>query len=67
MNDRLKFNVRIIQLIYNAAFQHPDWRFHQLLQNLEIEVNGEDKFYEESSDTLEKLENVINSTQQRKE
>ena len=33
--------------------QFPEWRFHQLLVNIGVEVPGEDKFYEESEETQE--------------
>ena len=30
----------------------PDWRFHQILQNIGVEKPGQDQWYEESEETL---------------
>lgn len=53
--DSNKAIIRIISLI-NDKF--PDWRFHQILQNIEVIGRlGEDLFYEESIETLERMLN----------
>jgi hypothetical protein len=66
MNDRLKSNLKIIEILTDLANQNPDWRFHQLLQNLEVESVGEDRFYEESNMTLKLLENNIKNLKKEK-
>ena len=50
----LKYLTMMIELV-------PDWRFHQILQNMNIVKCGEDQWYEESDDTLSmlKLKNDI--------
>ena len=52
---RLEANREIVAAISKLVENHPQWRFHQILMNCGIEVPGEDKFYEESNDTLTKL------------
>lgn len=52
--SRLSSNFKIIKLLATAAKLNPDLRFIQLLWHLDI-VNDEDRFYEESNITLEKV------------
>lgn len=54
--DRLAANRAIIEILTTEVERHPDWRFHQLLQNLNVERPNEDPFYEESDTTLKLLE-----------
>lgn len=52
---RLEANRKILELLAQALEKNPDLRFHQLLQNLGVEIPHTDQFYEESSKTLENL------------
>lgn len=54
-NSRQEANRKILGLLAKAVEKNPDLRFHQLLQNLGIEIPHTDQFYEESSKTLEDL------------
>lgn len=54
--DRLVANRSILAVLAVEVEKHPDLRFHQLLQNMGIEKPGEDRFYEESEKTLERLD-----------
>ena len=54
-NSRQEANRKILELLAQAVENNPDLRFHQLLQNLGIEVPYTDQFYEESTKTLEIL------------
>lgn len=55
IQTRLEANRKILELLTQALEKNPDLRFHQLLQNLGIEVPYTDQFYEESTKTLETL------------
>ena len=54
-------NYEILNKLYAAVEQHPDWRFHQILQNLDVNLRDVttlkcfDQFYEESEETLERI------------
>lgn len=52
---RQEANKEIINNILKAIDKYPDMRFHQLLFALRLN-EGTDLFYEESADTLKKLE-----------
>lgn len=52
---RLEANRSILKKLSELVEKHPDWRFHQILMNFDIEIPGDDKFYEESEETLKKL------------
>lgn len=52
---RHECNQKILTELSDLVEKHPDWRFHQILMNYDIEIPGEDKFYEESNETLKKL------------
>lgn len=54
--DRLSANRAIVAILAVEVERHPELRFHQLLANVGIEEVGKDKFYEESSKTLEGLD-----------
>ena len=62
---RQEANRKILNLLSAAVEQHPDWRFHQILQNLDINIRDVttlrcfDQFYEESVDTLERIEVIV--------
>lgn len=70
VKSRYDSNKAIIEIISLVAEKFPDWRFHQILQNIEIIGRlGEDLFYEESIETLERMLNncLINSILQKEE
>lgn len=45
-------NRMIVEAIKDAIELYPDWRFHQILQNMGIEQPSIDQWYEESDETL---------------
>lgn len=51
--SRQEANRKILEKIAKAIESNPNWRFHQILQNMCIEIQGEDQFFEESRETLE--------------
>ena len=57
MMTRLEANRLIVNLIKETVEAYPDWRFHQILQNLEVEKPGIDRWYEESTETLRNIKN----------
>lgn len=70
VKSRYDSNKAIIEIISLVVEKFPDWRFHQILQNIEIIGRlGEDLFYEESIETLERMLNncLINSILQKEE
>ena len=52
MMTRLEANRLIVDHIKATVEACPDWRFHQILQNIGVEHPGWDKWFEESEDTL---------------
>lgn len=58
MKSRLESNRAIAKKIAEAVEKFPDWRFHQLMQNLGLELGTPDwdPWYEESEKTLAQLE-----------
>lgn len=56
IRNRYDANLKIVSIINDLVSKHPDWRFQQILQNVDISSrDGEDLFYEESVDTLNKI------------
>lgn len=54
---RLEANRKILQALSNVVESCPDWRFQQILQNVGVSSrHGEDRWYEESEDTLKNIE-----------
>lgn len=51
---RLEANLKIVYYLEEFFKQNPDMRFQQALYGLNI-ITNEDKFYEESVDTYERL------------
>lgn len=63
IKSRYKCNKEILNILIDLIEKYPDWRFHQLLQNVRIE-DFSDRFYEESRETLKRLKSndiVINN------
>lgn len=55
---RYESNQRIVEILSELVERFPQWRFQQILQNVDIASrNGEDLFYEESYDTLTTMTN----------
>lgn len=55
---RYESNQRIVEILSELVEKFPQWRFQQILQNVDIASrNGEDLFYEESYDTLTTMTN----------
>lgn len=55
---RYESNQKIIEILSKLVERFPQWRFQQILQNVDIASrDGEDLFYEESYDTLTTLTN----------
>lgn len=58
-------NYEILNKLYAIVEQHPDWRFHQILQNLDVNLRDVatlrcfDQFYEESEETLERVKQRV--------
>lgn len=63
IKSRYNCNKEILNILTELVEEYPDWRFHQLLQNVRIE-DFSDRFYEESRETLKRLKSnniVINN------
>ena len=54
-SDRLLNNRFILARLAELVEEYPDWRFHQLLQNVGVSRPGEDQFYEECKTTFENM------------
>lgn len=54
-NLRQEYNRKILEALTKVIEDFPDWRFQQILQNLNIVVPGEDAWYQESVDTFTRL------------
>lgn len=54
--DRLVANRSIVAVLAVEVEKHPDFRFHQLLESTGLVKPGEDRFYEESEKTLQRLQ-----------
>ena len=52
---RQQANEQILKDIREAVNAFPDWRFHQILQNIGVEQPAIDQWYEESEDTLKNI------------
>lgn len=50
--SRQEANRMIVETIKDMVELYPDWRFHQILQNIGVEKSGQDQWYEESEETL---------------
>ena len=63
--NRQEANRKILNLLSAAVEQCPNQRFHQILQNLGInlidvtEFKCLDQFYEESEDTLDRIKQMV--------
>ena len=50
---RQEANRKILEKIAKVVEAEPDWRFHQILQNISIEDRDRDQWFDESVKTLE--------------
>lgn len=57
--NRQDDNRKILELVSRAVEEFPDWRFHQILQNLGIEQPFNDQWYEESCVTLRNIRKEV--------
>ena len=57
---RQETNRQILDLISIAVERYPDFRFHQILQNMKVEQPGQDQWYEESEETLRNIKRDSN-------
>lgn len=55
MPSRQTNNRKILSIISNIIEQYPDWRFQQILTNLNLVTVGKDRFYEEPDETLKMI------------
>ena len=53
-------NRMIVEAIKDAIELYPDWRFHQILQNMGIEQPAIDQWFEESDETLNNIKEGSN-------
>ena len=58
MMTRQEANRQILELVGKAVEEFPDWRFHQILQNIGAEMPGTDQWYDESVETLNNIKQV---------
>lgn len=57
-DSRYNSNKEILQVLELIIDRFPNWRFHQILQNIDIiDKFGTDLFFEESNKTLKKVKN----------
>lgn len=55
MENRPEINKAILLILGNLVTKFPDFRFQQILSNFDVIKDGEDLFYEESSETLNRV------------
>ena len=53
---RQEYNNKLLKALQEIVNAFPDWRFQQILQNIDI-VDGSDQFFEESKITYNNLKN----------
>ena len=52
---RQEYNYKCLDILKEMIENYPDWRFTQIIFNIGL---AEDRFYEESIDTFEKIKNI---------
>lgn len=60
---RYQANKQILEKLAELVEKYPDWRFNQILSNTDVVLEGQDMFYDESTETLERLEIRIEDNQ----
>jgi len=53
---RQEANRKILEKIALIVEREPDWRFHQILQNIGAEDQSRDQWYDESEETLKSID-----------
>ena len=61
--SRYQANKLILAKLEKLVERYPDWRFNQILSNTDVVLEGKDMFYDESTETLERLEIRIEDNQ----
>jgi hypothetical protein len=56
---RLEANREILEHLSQIVESCPDWRFQQILFNFDLYTPNEDRFYEESVETLDILKKCM--------
>ena len=64
MMTRLMANIKILNIIIQLIYEFPDMRFMQLLMVIDAVIDT-DQFNEESSVTLERINNKIKQLRQK--
>ena len=64
MMTRLMANIKILNIISQLIYEFPDMRFMQLLMVIDAVIDT-DQFNEESSVTLERINNKIKQLRQK--
>ena len=54
--SRYQANKLILAKLAKIVEAMPTWRFNQILQNVDITIQNQDMFYDESVDTLARME-----------
>lgn len=57
--NRLLCNQEIIKILKQLVEEYPQLRFNQLLYNFEVTFPDKDLFYEESYETLERIQKEL--------
>ena len=57
---RHESNLELLKILQHVADKHPEWRFWQILWNTFTDLS-EDRFYEESYDSLQIVKESIKS------
>lgn len=52
---RQSYNEEILNILDRAIYEHPDWRFGQILVNYGVVEPGTDPFFDESERTLKDM------------
>lgn len=60
---RYQANKQILEKLAKLVEKYPAWRFNQILSNTDVVLEGQDMFYDESTETLERLEVRIEDNQ----
>lgn len=62
IKNRQDYNQQIVNLLSWYVEKYPDIRFGQLLVDIECVPDSQSIFYEESKNTLERIQNSLNKT-----
>lgn len=62
---RHTLNCQIMARVQKVLDEHPDWRFHQALQNCGASLRGIDEWYEEPEDTLARMDEASPTNEEK--